>query len=228
MSEKKQQESNGIVETYTRIESFYVRNARLVNIAGSVIVLLIAVILMMKMWYVPKQNEKAKLAIWKAEQYFRNDEFTLALDGDSLNPGFLQIIGKGSYRFTKTKRLAEYYAGVCYLNLRDYDNAIKHLKKYKGSDTFISAMAIGCQGDAYAEKGDFETAINKYEKAAAKNPNDFTSPMYLIRAGILYEKLNKNEDAADTYTKIKEDFPNSEFASDIDKNIIRAETKIIE
>ncbi len=228
MSEKKQQESNEMVATYTRIESFYIKNTRLINIAVSAIVLIIAVIILMKTWYVPKQNEKAQLAIWKAEEYFKFDQFQTALDGDSLYPGFLQIIGKGNYRFTKTKRLAHYYAGICYLNLHDYDNAIKHLKKYKGSDTYVSAMAIGCQGDAYAEKGDYKTAINKYEKAASKNPNDFTSPMYLMRAGILYERLNKNDDAADTYTKIKEDFPNSEFAKDIDKYIVRAETKIVE
>ena len=50
-----------------------------------------------------------------AEIYFEKDSFNLALNGDLNSAGFIDIAD--DYSSTKTGKLANYYAGICYLNL---------------------------------------------------------------------------------------------------------------
>jgi TolA-binding protein len=91
----------------------------------------------------------------------------------------------------------------------------------------VQLRATGLLGDAYAELGKKEDAIAQYKKAGTMIENDdFNSPEYLFRAGYLSETLNKNSDAIGFYKQIKEKYPNSQRAYDIDKYLARlGETK---
>jgi TolA-binding protein len=51
--------------------------------------------------------------------------------------------------------------------------------------------------------------------------DDYNSPEYLFRAGYLSESMNKNDQAIELYKKIKEKYPNSQRAYDIDKYLAR-------
>lgn len=48
--------------------------------------------------------------------------------------------------------LANYYAGIAYLNTGKYDEAIASLGKFSSKDIMLSALAKGAIGDAYSEK----------------------------------------------------------------------------
>ncbi|RYZ48208.1 MAG: tetratricopeptide repeat protein, partial [Sphingobacteriales bacterium] len=123
--------------------------------------------------------------------------------------------------------LAKFYAGSCYLQLGDFNNAVKYLKDFSTDSKDIELRATGLLGDAYAEQGKKEEAVAQYKKAGTMiEKDDFNSPEYLFRAGYLSESMNKNSDAIEMYKKIKEKYPNSQRAYDIDKYLARlGETK---
>jgi tetratricopeptide (TPR) repeat protein len=127
---------------------------------------------------------------------------------------------------TNTANLAEYYAGICYLRLGEYEDAIEHLKQFDSNDKLISVIALGALGDAYVELEDYQEAVSFFEKAANKNKNDFTSAIYLKKAGLVYEELDDYKKAISSYEKIKKHYPESDEARDIDKYIEAARMKI--
>lgn len=174
--------------------------------------------------YMQKRNEKASAQIFKAEQYFENEQFENALNGDGNNLGFLDIVNQ--YGSTKTGKLAAYYAGISYMKQGNYNEAINYLKKYTTDDEVLAPMALGAIGDCYMELGDNQNAASYYGKAAKKNPNNFTSPMFLVKEGMVYEIMGNYAKALDAYKTLKKDFPLSNEAFEISKNIANMEEKM--
>lgn len=159
---------------------------------------------------------KAAEAIWKAEDYFRQDSFRLALNGDGANMGFLKAISKHSG--TKAANLSQFYAGVCYMQLGDFNNAIKYLKDFSTSEVELKLRTAGLLGDAYAELGKKQEAIDNYKKAGTLfDKDDVNSPEYLFRAAMLNQELGKNKDAIELLHLIKDKYPNSQHAFEVDK-----------
>jgi TolA-binding protein len=72
---------------------------------------------------------------------------------------------------------------------------------------------------------DYDKAETYFKKAVDKAGNKFLSPFYLKKLGLVYEAKKDNKSAADTYKKIKTDYPESAEAQNIDEYIARAEAK---
>jgi tetratricopeptide (TPR) repeat protein len=174
--------------------------------------------------YMNKRNASASAQIFKAQQYFENEQYENALNGDGNNLGFLDIIS--DYGSTKTAKLAHYYAGISYMKQGQYSEAIEHLKKYTSNDQILAPMALGAIGDCYMEMGDNQNAVSYYAKAARKNPNDFTSPMFLVKEGMTYEIMGNYGKALEAYKLLKKDYPLSNEAFEISKNISYLEEKM--
>lgn len=202
---------------FTRAEDFFENNKKTISYAISGLLLVIVAIVAIRNFYLPSREKEAQSQIFKAQQYFEQDSFRLALQGDGNYSGFLKIID--DYSWTKASRLSHYYAGVCYLRQGEYDNAIKHLKKFSSSEPVISAMALGALGDAYSEKNQMNDAISCYKKAAAKAGNEMLTPYYLFKAGLALKVQGSREDALKMFNKIKSDYPNSNEGRQIDKYI---------
>lgn len=167
----------------------------------------------------PKETKAAE-AMWKAEDYYRIDSARLALNGDGSNPGFLKIIS--SYGGTKAANLAHFYAGSSFMKIGDFNNAIKHLKDFNTDDKLLAVRAAGLLGDAYAESGNKKDAVEQYRKAGTVFPEDnYNSPEYLFRAGLLYQELGNNDKAVEVFKIIKEKYPNSQAGREIDKYLAR-------
>jgi len=206
-----------------RITDFYNEKQKIVNgaIIGGLVVVI--VILAYTLYYLPSQQEKAEVAIYRAEHYFAIDSLRLALDGDGSYDGVLTIID--NYGSTKTGNRAKYIAGICYLKLGEYDEAIKYLKKFKSRDMLVSVQALASIGDAYMEKNDLDNAEKYYKKAVSKNANDLITPVYLLRLGMLCEMQGKWKDAVFYYEKLQKEHPQSYEAMDIEKRIEYAKAK---
>lgn len=174
--------------------------------------------------YKQKRNEKASALIFKAEQYFEKEQYDNALNGDGNNVGFLDIVKQ--YGSTKTGKLAAYYAGISYLKQGNYNEAINYLKKYTTDDEVLAPMALGAIGDCYLELGDQQNAVSYYNKAASKNANSFTSPMFLVKEGMTYEIMGNYAKALEAYKTLKKNFPMSNEAFEISKNIANMEEKM--
>ena len=116
----------------------------------------------------------------------------------------------------KAANLAEYGMGMAYMRLRDYNNAINHLKKFNSDDDIFGALAYGNIGDAYLQQKNNAEALKYYIKAFEHSNNDFVTPIYLKKAGIVASLQGKKDDALKYYERIKDEFPTSEEARTID------------
>ena len=204
----------------TRTEQYIESNQKSLTIIVIAIVVIIGAYLGYKKLYLAPMESEAQEQVFTAERYFEQDSFKLALNGDGNNPGFLKLIEK--YGPTKVANLSQYYAGISYRELGQYEEAIKHLKKFDASDKVIRPIALGAIGDCYVELEKYEDGASFYKKAASYDDNSFTAPIYLLKAGVVYEKLGKYSDAVKVYETIKKDYPQSTEARDIEKYIERA------
>ncbi len=202
----------------TKTEQFIEDNQKLISFAAIALIIIVGGYWAFKKLYMEPLQKEAQENVFQAQQYFQTDSFNLALNGDGMNPGFLEIIDQ--YGSTDVGELSEYYAGACYLNLGDYENAIDYLKGFSTDEPVLRATAQGATGDAFLELGNNDEAIKWYNKAS-NSDNEVIAPVYLFKLGLLYEQSGKKEQALEAYNKIKNDYENSSEARQIDKYITR-------
>lgn len=207
-----------------RTEQWFENNSKALIIALiAIIVITLGIIGYLKYIKAPREL-KAQDEMFMAQRYFQMDSLNLALNGDGNFYGFLDIID--NYGSTKAGNIAHYYAGICYLNLGDFESAIAQLKKFSGKDEIVTAMAIGAMGDAYMEIGDQQKAANQYNKAAKVRTNDFTTPIFMLKAAQTYEMMGDYKNALQGYELLKKEYPLSQESRDIDKYIGRVKEKL--
>lgn len=141
----------------------------------------------------------------------------LALEGADGKYGFLDIVTVHSG--TKAGNLANYYAGLSYLKLKKYQEAIDHLEDFSSGDDALAPIALGAIGDAFSDIGQMTEALEYYEKAAKKIENEYTTPLFLFKAGNIAMNEKQYGKALSLFTEIKEKYPKSTEGADIDKYI---------
>jgi len=227
MSKKKNDKAEvrveGVEHALTRAEQFIETYQKQIIWVVSAILGIVVLYMAFHRFYVEKKSQEAAAQMFFAEQYFEKDDWERALDGDGNNLGFIDIIS--DYKFTSSANLAKYYAGICCLRLDEYEEAISYLSKFKSKDNILSSIALGGIGDAYAQLDEPMKAINFYKKAAKRKSNDFTTPLYLLRAGILLENEGRLKEASELYELIKTDYAASTEGRTIDKYIARVKAK---
>lgn len=167
-------------------------------------------------FYQAPREQKAQDALFKAEEYYRMDSIQKALNGDGQYPGLLKVISQ--YSGTASANLANFYAGSCYLKQDNYEKAIKYLGDFSTDEKLTQARAYKLMGDAYADWGKLEQALNAYLKAGRHFKEDeANSPEYLFLAAYLADRGMKNtKRAIELYQEIKETYPRSQQAFDAD------------
>ena len=171
--------------------------------------------------YAEPREEKAQAALFKGQEYFEQDAFEQALNGDSIGyTGFLKVAD--DYSGTKAANLAKAYAGICYAQLGKYEEAVKMLDSFNGKDQMVAPAILGAAGNCYAQLGQLDKAASTLLSAADKADNNTLSPIFLIQAGEILVKQGKYDDAVNAYTKIKDKYFQSYQAMDIDKYIEQA------
>jgi tetratricopeptide (TPR) repeat protein len=207
-----------VEETLTKTEQFLEQNYKGLVIGLGVLVALVGLFWLGKM-YLNKRNDEAQSQMYQAERYLEMDSLNLALNGDGNYLGFLDI--SKDYKFTNSGNLALYSAGICYLHLGQYQDAIDYLEKYSKKDKVIGSLALGATGDAYVELGDIEKGISKYIEAADFGLNSFNTPLFLMKAGEMYELNGNYAEALKLYERIQNEYPESTEGLAIEKYIAR-------
>ena len=216
-TKESKEKTEAVVEAVSKTDLFFKENKNLIiGVAVAAVLVAFGIFAFQKWYYQPKASE-AQQQLYPAEMAFKAESWETALNGDGNNLGIAQVIedyGKA------TPAAAWFEAGICELQLGNYESAIDYLKNYKGKDAIPKARSISCMGDAYVGLEDYAKALDCFVKAAGVIDNIYAAA-YLLKAGVTAEQLGKNEEALKYYKTIKEQYPQSMEGYDIDKYISR-------
>jgi len=209
-----------IGEKTEQAQDFYEKNQSLILGGLFAFVLLVGGVFAYNNFYKAPRLTAAIEEMAQAQRMFEKDSFALALDnpgGGSL--GFIDIAS--DYSGTTTGNLANYYAGVSYLRLGQFDAAQSYLNDYSPDGSVLPITYYGVLGDLASEKNDMDKAISNYKKAIGYGTNEFLEAYYSKKLGMLYEHQGKVAEAKSTYENLKNKYPNTPEGQDIDKYISR-------
>ncbi len=204
-----------IGEVYTKTELFLEKNKQAVTIGVVALLVVVGGLIAYKQLYMKPRIAEAAEMIWKAEYYFEVDSLDKAMAGDGINFGFEYVADE--YGNTPSGQLANYYMGTIHMKRGEWEQAIEAYRKAELDDDVLRVMAVGAIGDAMVELGRTDEAMGQFEKAANMTTNDLTTPMYLMKAGILYKQAGKWGKAKTAFERIATDFPTSAEANNARK-----------
>ena len=219
--QKNQNEHLNVEDALTQSEAFLIKYKNAIIGGVVAVIIIVAGFIMYKNLYAEPREEKAQAALFKGQEYFEQDAYEQALNGDSIGfVGFLKVAD--DFSETKAANLAKAYAGICYAQLGKYEEAVKMLDSFNGKDQMVAPAILGAAGNCYAQLGQLDKAASTLMSAADKADNNTLSPIFLMQAGEILVKQGKYDDAVDAYTKIKDKYFQSYQAMDIDKYIEQA------
>lgn len=221
MAQEKNNESLIDVENvFSKTELFVEENKKNITIILAAIIIVVGGYFAYKYLYIAGEEETAAKEMFKAEQYFNQENFEKAINGDGNAIGFSQIVE--DYGITPSGNLAQYYLGISLLKTGKFEEAIEHLEDFSSDDQIVGPQATAAIGDAYMEMQKVDEAITFYLKAAEQNINSFNTPLFLKKAALANEDKASYPVAVQLYERIKNEYPETETAREMDKYIARA------
>ena len=221
MANQNAAEQETLGSAMNKTELFFENHAKTLSYALLGLIVLAALVFGYRSLVVAPRAEKAAALIAEAQYRFEteNPDFELALAGDANGAGFLEVIEK--YGSTPSGNLAKHYAGICYLQTGDLEQAAAYLAKYstvKGlPGALINAQNYGLQGDVAVEQGDYARAVKFYDKAVKAADNNLTAPMYLRKAGLAARATGDSKKANACFERILTEYPASMDAREAEK-----------
>jgi tetratricopeptide (TPR) repeat protein len=220
---------NTLDESASKTEAWVAKNQKFIFIFVAAAAIVVLGFLGYREYILEPKEADAANEMFQAQSYFeqavvateKDSLYTLALTGGEGKYGLIDIIN--NYSGTNAANLASYSAGMAYLNLKDYQNAIKYLSDFSSDDAIYSALAKGGIGDAFMQLNQTEDALGYYKKAASLNANGFTTPTFLMKAGVAALELGKATEALGFFNRIKDEFSESVEAKNIEVFIGKAE-----
>lgn len=210
-----------IEEAINQSENFIYKNGKQLIAALVVIIVVVGGYFTYTQAYSLPRQEKASAMMFVAQQSFAQQSYSVALNGDGSNAGFLEVIA--NYKSTPQSNIAHHYAGVCYMHMGEYENALAQLSSYKAikglAAETINAQNLGLQGDAYVQLANQDKALEMYKSAVAASANVFTAPYYLFKLGGLCQSMGDNSNALAAYKRIRDEYASSMEAQTIAKYI---------
>ena len=217
-----QQGALNVEETLNKSEAFFLKYKKAIIYGVLAVIVVIAGVIVYKQYVSAPREDKASTALAKGQEYFQQDLYEKALNGDGAGyAGFVKVAS--DYSSTEAGNLANLYAGLCYAGLGKWNEAAKYLEEFDTKDDqMISPAAEGALGNAYAHLNQLDKAVSHLKNAAKKADNNSLSPTFLIQAGEILESQGKAAEALELYKEIKEKYVYSMQYQTIDKYIERA------
>jgi tetratricopeptide (TPR) repeat protein len=165
-------------------------------------------------------NEKSKEVGFVGLNYAAMDSTDRAIE--DLEPVVKKYDGKVG------GEVAQFVLARQYMTKGEFKKALNALDDVDVEDTYVRIHAVGLQGDCLSEMKKYEDAVAKYLKAADMDANEYTTPMYMLKAALLTEqKLKDTEKATEMYEEIKAKYLQFANQKTIDRYISRASNKKI-
>lgn len=210
----------GLDSSASNFEVWVTRNQNIIfTVIGVIVIGVLGYLAYQNFVVQPKQEEAVKEMSQPLDYFNRAMTVDAGADRDTLfmkslngagGYGLLDIIE--NYKGTDAANIASYSAGMAYLNLKEYKKAVTYLEKFKGKDDIYPAVAKGAIGDAFMENGQPKDALKYYEDAANIRTNSFTTPRYLLKAGMTAVDLEEYDKAKSLLSRIEKDYPDSKEA----------------
>ena len=210
-------------QTASKAEDFVAKNQKyIIGFLTVVALATVSYLMYQKFIAEPKQQDAAE------ELFVAQQNFQKAVDGGAKADSLYNLVLKGSegkfgvvkiadeYSGTDAGNLANYYAGIAYLNTKKYAEAIASLEKFSSSDIMLNALSKGAIGDAYAQQNKQKEALDYYIQAADASKNDFTRPRFLLKAGKTALAMGNKADAVKYFTDIKDNYDSTPEGQNID------------
>ena len=161
-----------VENVFSKTELFFEENKKNITIILAALLIIVGGYFAYKYLYIAGEEEAASKDMFKAEQFFNQENFDKAINGDGANAiGFTQIVE--DYSMTPSGNLAQYYLGISLLRTGKFEEAIEHLEAFESDDQIVGPQATAAIGDAYMELNKTDEAITFYLKAAEQNSNSF-------------------------------------------------------
>ena len=220
-----QQGALNVEETLNKSEAFFLKYKKAIIYGVLAVIVVIAGVIVYKQYVSAPREDKASTALAKGQEYFQQDLYEKALNGDGAGyAGFVKVAS--DYSSTEAGNLANLYAGLCYAGLGKWNEAAKYLEEFDTQDDqMISPAAEGALGNAYAHLNQLDKAVSHLKNAAKNADNNSLSPTFLIQAGEILESQGKADEALELYKQVKEKYVYSMQSQTIDKYIERASNK---
>ena len=220
-----QQGALNVEETLNKSEAFFLKYKKAIIYGVLAVIVVIAGVIVYNQYVSAPREDKASTALAKGQEYFQQDLYEKALNGDGAGyAGFVKVAA--DYSSTDAGNLANLYAGLCYAGLGKWNEAAKYLEDFDTKDDqMISPAAEGALGNAYAHLNQLDKAVTHLKNAAKNADNNSLSPTFLIQAGEILESQGKAAEALELYKQVKEKYVYSMQSQTIDKYIERASNK---
>ena len=225
MAKKKQtvedQNLENVQEALNTTSAWIEKNQNKLTWAVTIIVAIVVGVLALNTYVIKPKAVEVSNENAKAVTYFMQGDWEKALNGDDAECIGFQAIAD-EYKCYQGGKLAALYAGICYYQLGQFEDAAAYLSKFSADDLTIEPAALQLLGDAYVQLEEYGKAAKAFE-AAAKSGNDIIAPMSLKKAGFVHLELGNKVAAKKAFETIKADYPASTEAQDIEKYIAIAE-----
>ena len=218
---KEDQNLENVQEALNTTSAWIEKNQNKLTWAVTIIVAVVVGVLALNTYVIKPKAVEVSNENAKAVTYFMQGDWEKALNGDDAECIGFQAIAD-EYKMYQGGKLAALYAGVCYYQLGQYEDATAYLNKFSANDLTIEPAALQLLGDAYVQMEEYDKAAKAFE-AAAKSGNDLIAPMSLMKAGKVYLELGNNAAAKKAFETVKAQYPTSAEAQDADKYIAIAE-----
>lgn len=215
---KEELEQDPLVQSYEKVQSFYLENKNAI-VAAAVAVILIIGGGIGYYYYAQSQERQAQQLMGYAENYFLQADYQNALQGseEDFTVGFEQIIN--NYSRTDAANLARYYAAVSEYQLGNTEAALTYIQNYEPPEGILGVGPIAFHAVILTDLGRHEEAAEKYVKAAEWDQNDATTPYNYLEAANAYHDAGNTEMARRYAQRIVDEYPNSSQAPEAERLI---------
>lgn len=138
---------------------------------------------------------------------------------------YMQVADNHGYEAGNRAKLE---AAILLYKNGDYEKAVEYLKDYDQQESLIGAASLSLEGDCYVNMDKLDEALGCYDKAiSVSDDNAFYTPFFMLKKANVYRAQKNSAKELQTYTEIKNKYPEyaNAYRIDIDKYIERAKAE---
>ena len=212
---RKEIKEDKLVTSFYQVQEFYYKYQKQILVAAG----LVAIIILAFVIYsnkIQQENQEASAALARIMPSYKAKNYKEAIEGKAGTnvEGLKQIVE--DYGSSEEGETAKIFLAHSYYMLGQYDNALKYYEDYSGSIDLFRSTALAGAASCYEAKNNIQKAAELFRDAAFVTKTNPQNVNYLLRAGLDYHQLGKNEEAKKYFNIIKNEYYKTEIGKKIE------------